>query len=100
MAWFFRYALRSPKDGMSPLISIDKANVKGLPPATVITAQIDPLMSEGKMYADHLKTAGIPVRYQNYDGVSHEFFGMASVVDKAKAANTFAADGLKGAFGQ
>lgn len=98
MAWFFRYALRSPRDGRSPLISIDKANVRRLPPATVITAQIDPLMSEGVMYANRLKAAGIPVRYRNYTGVSHEFFGMAAVVDKAKQANQFAADGLKSAF--
>lgn len=98
MAWFFRYTLRKPSDGNSPYISIYNANVKGLPPATVITAQIDPLMSDGVMYANHLKKAGIPVRYQNYNGVSHEFFGMAAVVDKAKQANQFAADGLKSAF--
>jgi acetyl esterase/lipase len=98
MAWFFRYTLRSPRDGRSLLISLDRANVRGLPPATVITDQIDPLRSEGKMYADRLKAAGIPVRYRNYDGVSHEFFGMAAVVDTAKAANRFAAEGLKAAF--
>jgi acetyl esterase len=98
MAWFFRYELRSPKDGQNPLISIDKANVKGLPPATVITDEIDPLMSEGKMFADNLKRSGVPVAYRNYTGVTHEFFGMAAVVDKAKEANQFAADGLKAAF--
>lgn len=98
MAWFFKYALRSPADGASPLIALDKANLKGLPPATVITAQIDPLMSEGKMYADRLKAAGVPVRYRNYEGVAHEFFGMGAVVDKAKAANAFAAEGLTSAF--
>ncbi|MBC8101577.1 MAG: alpha/beta hydrolase [Cytophagales bacterium] len=98
MAWFFRYALRSPRDGRSPMISLDRANLRGLPPATVITAQIDPLQSEGKVFADRLKAVGIPVRYRNYDGVAHEFFGMAAVVDKAKDANAFAADGLKAAF--
>ncbi|MES2461630.1 MAG: alpha/beta hydrolase, partial [Armatimonadota bacterium] len=98
MAWFYRYALRSPQDGRSPLISLVRANVRGLPPATVITAQIDPLRSEGKQYADRLKAAGIPVRYRNYQGVSHEFFGMAAVVDEAKDANQFAAQGLQSAF--
>ena len=98
MAWFFRYALKSPKDGQSPLINIDRTNLKGLPPATVITDQIDPLMSEGKMFADNLKKHSVPVQYKNYDGVSHEFFGMGAVVDEAKEANQFAADGLKSAF--
>jgi acetyl esterase/lipase len=98
MAWFYRYALRGPQDGSSPLISLVRANVRGLPPATVITAQIDPLRSEGRQYADRLKAAGIPVRYRSYDGVSHEFFGMAAVVDKAREANKFAAEGLQSAF--
>ena len=98
MAWFFRYYLRSPKDGRNPLISIDRANVRGLPPATVITDQIDVLQSEGKMYADRLKAAGIPVRYRNYDNVTHEFFGMAAVVDKARDAQAFATAGLVSAF--
>jgi acetyl esterase/lipase len=98
MAWFFKYTLKDPKDGESPLISLVEADLKGLPPATVITAEIDPLRSEGKMYADRLKAAGVPVRYKDYTGVSHEFFGMAAVVDKAKDANQFAAQGLKAAF--
>lgn len=98
MAWFFKYALTHPTDGKNPLISLTQADVKGLPPATVITAQIDPLMSEGTAYANRLKAAGVPVSYRNYNGVSHEFFGMAAVVDKAKEANAFAAEGLKGAF--
>ena len=98
MAWFFRYEVRSPRDLQSPLIAIDRANVHGLPPATVITDQIDPLQSEGKLYADRLKAAGILVRFQNYDGVTHEFFSMGAAVDTAKAANTFAAEGLMSAF--
>jgi acetyl esterase/lipase len=98
MAWFFRHTLRSPRDGRSPLIALNRTNLRGLPPATVITAQIDPLRSEGKAYADRLRRFGVPVRYRNYNGVSHEFFGMGAVVDKAKQANQFAADGLKSAF--
>lgn len=98
MAWFFRYALRTPRDGNSPLISLVDANLRGMPPATVITAQIDVLQSEGIAYANRLRAAGVPVRYRNYNGVAHEFFGMAAVIDKAKAANQFAADGLKTAF--
>lgn len=98
MAWFFRYTLRSPRDGDSPLISLDRANLRGLPAATVITDEIDPLRSEGKMYADRLRAQGVPVRYRNYMGVTHEFFGMAAVVDKAKQAQAFAAAGLKAAF--
>jgi acetyl esterase len=98
MSWFFRHALNDPADGAKPWISLTRANLKGMPPATVITAQIDPLRTEGKMFADRLKAAGISVRYRNYQGVVHEFFGMGAVVDKAKDAVSFAADGLKTGF--
>jgi len=98
MVWFFRYEVRTPRDLQNPLIAIDRANVHGLPPATVITDQIDPLQSEGMRYAARLKAAGIPVRFRNYNGVTHEFFSMPAVLDAARDANTFAAEGLKSAF--
>ena len=98
MQWFFGRYLRSPADGKSPLIDLVHADLSGLPPATVITAQIDPLRSEGKELADGLKQAGAEVDYKNYDGVTHEFFGMGSVVDDARQAEQQAADGLRKGF--
>ncbi len=96
MKWFFARYLKSPKDGRSPLISLLHAHpLKGLPPATIITAQLDPLRSEGKMFADKLQKAGVPVNYRNYKGMAHEFFGMGVVVDQANEAVQFAADGLR-----
>ena len=98
MAWFFKNYLRSAADGKDPRINLVGADLKGLPPATVITDQIDPLRSEGAMLADKLKAAGVAVDYRNYDGVAHEFFSMGAVVDKARQAEQQAADGLKKAF--
>lgn len=95
MQWFFKYTLQSPADAKNPLLALTTvANLKGLPQATVITNQIDPLRSEGKDLADKLKAAGVPVIYQNYEGVTHEFFGMGAVLDKAKEAQKLAAEGL------
>jgi acetyl esterase len=98
MAWFFKHYLRTPADGKSPLIDLVHANLKGLPPTTLITDQYDPLMSEGKMLADNLQKAGVAVKYQNYDGVTHEFFGMAAVVPEAKQAQALASGELKNAL--
>ncbi|WP_242510008.1 alpha/beta hydrolase [Hymenobacter persicinus] len=99
MAWFFDKYLRTPADGKNPLISLVTApNLKGLAPATVIGAGIDPLMSEGKTYADKLQAAGVPVTYKLYDNVTHEFFGMGAVVPEAKAAEAQAAEELKKAL--
>ncbi|GGG38714.1 lipase [Hymenobacter glacieicola] len=98
MAWFFENYLRGAADGKSPMISLVNANLKGLPPTTIITAEIDPLMSDGSMLADKLKAAGVPTKYQNYDGVTHEFFGMAAVVPQAGQAQDLAAAELKKAL--
>jgi acetyl esterase len=65
-----------------PRISLVRANLKGLPPTTIITAGLDPLNNDGSMLSDKLKAAGVTVNYKNYDGVTHEFFGMAAVVAK------------------
>jgi acetyl esterase/lipase len=99
MQWFFKNYLRTPEDGKSPLIDLVHADLKGLPAATVITAEIDPLRSEGKALADAMKSAGAEVDYKNYEGSAHEFFGMGSVLDDAKAAQQQAAAGLKKGFG-
>ncbi len=100
MAWFFEKYLNSPADGRNPLIDLVHADLKGLPPATIINAQIDPLRSDGEQLAKALKAAGVETEQKTYDGVTHEFFGMGNVVDEAKDAEQMAADGLKRSFGK
>jgi acetyl esterase/lipase len=99
MQWFFEKYLRSPADRQSPMIDLVHADLAGLPASTVITAEIDPLRSEGKQLADRLKDAGVQVDYKNYESVTHEFFGMGAVVNEAVQAQQQAADGLKKGFG-
>lgn len=96
MGWFFKHYGGDPKSPYA--LPMKATSLKGLPPATVITAEIDPLLSEGKAYADKLKKDGVPVSYKEYKGVTHEFFGMGAVVPKAKEAEQYAADALKKAF--
>ncbi|SDC08949.1 alpha/beta hydrolase [Pedobacter soli] len=98
MGWFTEKYLNTMIEAQDPKISLVNANLKGLPPTTIITAEIDPLHDDGVMLADKLKAAGVKVYSKNYDGVTHEFFGMAAVVPEAKAAQAYAADQLKTAF--
>jgi acetyl esterase len=99
MKWFFSKYLKSPTEGENAWISLVEAkDLQGLPSATIITAEIDPLRSEGQMYANRLREAGVQVDYKNYDGVAHEFFGMGAIVDKAKEAVSQAGGNLKTAF--
>jgi acetyl esterase len=96
MAWFFKHYGADPTNPYA--LPMKAASLKGLPAATIVAAEIDPLLSEGKAYADKLKKDGVKVDYKEYTGVTHEFFGMGAVVPKAKEAEQFAADGLKKAF--
>ena len=98
MQWFFKHYLRTEKDAADPRISVLNGDLKGLPSTTMITAGIDPLRSDGQALADRLTKAGVRVASRNYEGVTHEFFGMGAVLDKAKDAVQFAAMGLKESF--
>jgi acetyl esterase len=99
MAWFFEKYLREPADGKNPWISlVDAPDLKGLPPATIITAEIDPLRSEGERYASRLRDAGVPVTYRNFEGVTHEFFGMGAVLRDAKQAVRLVAKDINKSF--
>ncbi|MDB5242377.1 MAG: alpha/beta hydrolase protein, partial [Spirosoma sp.] len=96
---FVEKYFNTPADGDSPLISLtDVANLGGLPSTTIVGAEIDPLQSEGMALRERLKMAGVPVAYQLYTGVTHEFFGMWAIVPEAAQAQQFAAAQLRNAF--
>ncbi|RYY09371.1 MAG: alpha/beta hydrolase, partial [Chitinophagaceae bacterium] len=98
MEWFSKHYLPNMAAAADPRISLVKANLKGLPSTTLIGAEIDPLQSDGKLLSEKLKDAGVNVDYKLYNGVTHEFYGMATVVPDAKDAQKLAADNLKKAF--
>ncbi len=98
MEWFAKNYLPNMAAAADPRISLIKANLKGLPPTTIIAAEIDPLATEGKLLSDKLKEAGVTVDYKLYDGVVHEFFGMGTVIPKAKDAMALASRNLKGTW--
>ena len=98
MGWFGDQVFAKPADKVDPRVDLLKNDLKGLPPVTLINAQIDPLRSDGDMLADALKKAGVQVDHKVYDGVTHEFFGMAAVVGDAKDAQAKAGGDLKSAF--
>ncbi|HYW49111.1 MAG TPA: alpha/beta hydrolase [Gemmatimonadaceae bacterium] len=100
MGWFAKQTVRTPADLQDPRVNLVKANLRDLPPVTIINAQIDPLLDDGAMLERALRDAGTPVERRIYDGVTHEFFGMAAVEDKAKDAQQYAGKRLSDAFKQ
>ena len=98
LAWFFKNAVPDPTRVDLSWLTILKQPVQGSPSTTMIFAEIDPLRSEGEAFANHLREANVPVSTRTFSGVTHEFFGMGAVVDEAKEAVQFAAQGLMEGF--
>ena len=98
LKWFGYYYQTSEADAQDPRLNLVGANLRGLPPTTIINAQIDPLRSDGETLAKAMRAAGDKVEQRTFPGVTHEFFGMAKVVRGAKEANDLAVARLKAAF--
>ncbi len=98
MPWFLEQYAPQSTSKEDPRLDLMSANLRGLPPATIITAEIDPLQSEGMAFAEKLETAGVTVNKVEYRGVTHEFFGMAAAVREAREAQQYACERLKSAL--
>jgi acetyl esterase len=58
----------------------------GLPPALVMTAEVDPLRDDAEAYAQRLRADGVPVTLVRHLGVFHGFFtevGLLPQTDRA-----------------
>ncbi|MFC1411628.1 alpha/beta hydrolase [Streptacidiphilus sp. N1-12] len=99
VAWYWGHYLAAAGDGDNPLASPLRADdLSGLPPATVITAEYDPLRDEGEQYAAALRAAGVSVAGRRYDGMPHGFFAMTGQLDSALDAQQYAAEQLREAL--
>ncbi|WP_254602593.1 alpha/beta hydrolase [Sphingomonas bacterium] len=100
IAWFVYHTTRSPADASDPRLNLVAADLHGLPPVTIIAAQIDPLRSDGQMLEAKLRAAGVKVTRREYPGTTHEFFGADAVIPEALAAQQFAGAQLRTALGK
>ena len=99
IAWALNLYLAKPGDRSDPRIDIvGKADVSDLPPTTIVTAEDDPLRSDGERLGGKLRIATVPVAMRDYAGMTHDFFGMGAVVEKAAQAQAFVGAELRKAF--
>jgi acetyl esterase len=95
LAYFERHYLKTGQDRRHQEASPLMADLRGLPPAFVLTAECDPLRDQGEAYARKLEQAGVPVTLKRYEGMIHPFFSLAGIVDGGRAAIADAAAALK-----
>jgi acetyl esterase len=100
MEWFREQLLVDEADGDDPSASPHLAeSLAGLPPACVVTAEMDPLRDEGEAYATLLEHAGVPVTFYRAPGMFHGFFGLHLVLDGAKEAQEIAFSAMREGLG-
>jgi acetyl esterase/lipase len=85
--WILENYCPAPLDRADPRISpLRAADLSGLPPAHIHTAEFDPLRDEGAAYAARLQGAGVPVSYTCHPGMLHHFYGLAGAIPYGREA--------------
>jgi acetyl esterase len=98
MEWFRDHYLSSIDDARDPYASpLLAPDLRGLPPALIITAECDPLRDEGEAYAKRLEEAGVAVTCTRYSGMIHPFFSLSGAIPQAFDAIQQVADAVRSA---
>lgn len=97
--YFIDHYLRGPEDAANVMMSPLRAeNVAGLPRALIVTAGLDPMLSEAEAYAGRLRAAGVPVEYRCFEGWPHGFLFWGET-DASKDAIDLVARAISTAIG-
>lgn len=96
MKWFWEQYLQGDQHDQNPYaVPMSAMSFADLAPAIILTAEFDPLVSDGENYAQALKRDGVPVLYKQFDGMIHGFFTNMAVTPTAQVAIDFVAAELK-----
>lgn len=103
MMWFWDQYTADPNARKQITASPLRATLeqlRGLPPALVITAEADVLRDEGEAYANKLRAAGVHVTAVRFQGIIHDFVMLNALANTAatRAAIALANDWLRQGF--
>lgn len=101
MVWFTDHYTPNPADRVTPLASpLLAEDLRGLPPALVITAEYDPERDEGEQYGERLTAAAVATSITRYRGTIHSFFALAPILEQGRHAIEEVCRALRAAFGE
>ena len=83
--WYSQQYLRGEADKTDLRASPIRGDLRGQPPALVVTAGFDPLRDEGHAYAEALQKAGTDVVYREYPGQIHAFVSLTKAIPQGMA---------------
>jgi acetyl esterase len=98
MRWFYGHYAPNADTAADWRVSPLRAELSGLPPALVLTAEYDPLRDQGEAYARSLEAAGVAVKAYRADGLFHGFFGMHAFLPPAQEPWDLAIETLRNAL--
>jgi acetyl esterase len=103
MMWFWDQYTSDPNERNEMTASPLRATIeqlRGLPPALIITAEADVLRDEGEAYANRLREAGVHVTAVRFQGIIHDFVMLNALANTASArgAIALATDWLRKGF--
>ena len=85
--WIEDQYFADPADKREPLAALNQvAELGGLPPAIIQTAEHDPVRDQGVVLAQRLRDAGVEVRHTDYPGMIHGWVNFKGQIDDGERA--------------
>jgi len=101
LEWFYHHYQRTPEDRLdwrfSPLLA---PTLTGVAQALVAVAGFDPLVDEGRAYAQQLQQQSVPVQLLEFSGLTHDFLRMGAVTAEIAGVYEQLGQWLEGVFSQ
>jgi acetyl esterase len=99
IAFYWNCYVPQPELAETPYVLASRAeSLRGLPPATIVLAECDPLYDMGVAYAERLRADGVPVELRVYEGMIHAFFSFIGLFAQGREAVVDAGQAVGAAF--
>ncbi|MET9763722.1 alpha/beta hydrolase [Streptomyces sp. NPDC006372] len=95
LRWYYEQYVQDPRHGTDPAIDLLRADLHGLPPTVLGTAEFDPLHDEGVELAARLAAAGVTVEHVPGPGLVHGYLLLADIVPASAETTTAVLDALE-----